>query len=227
MKSINLKKCVKYGLLVLAIGVLGLNYSNLTGAKYKTESEAVTDTARVAKWVSGTEVSLDLFKSSYAATDAALSGKDSVKSADATKVIAPGTTGTYEFSPALSGAAPEVAYKFKFNATGAYTGDWNVNSTAYQPLKFTLSTVNGSDVTKVVEDAELSALVSKLNEAGAGTVIEAGALPSTDTKYRITWNWPFSVDDATDVKDTALADKLASEDLTVELSANVSVEQVD
>ncbi|MFK4566015.1 hypothetical protein [Enterococcus sp. UD-01] len=227
MKSINLKKCAKYGLLVLAIGVLGVNFSNLTGAKYKTESQAVTDTARVAKWISGTTVSLDLFKDSYAATDTALSGKDAVKSADSTKVIAPGTTGTYDFSPALSGDAPEVAYKFKFTAAGAYTGNWNVNSTAYEPLKFTLSTVNGSTVTKLVEDVTLSALVTKINEVGADTVIEAGSLPSTTTKYRITWNWPFSVNDATDIKDTALADKLISEDLTVDLSVTIGVEQVD
>jgi hypothetical protein len=227
MKSINLKKCAKYGLLVLAIGVLGVNFSNLTGAKYKTESQAVTDTARVAKWISGTDVSLDLFKSSYAATDAALSGKDSVKSANSDKVIAPGTTGTYEFAPALSGAAPEVAYKFKFNATGTYTGDWNVASAAYEPLKFSLSSVIGGTETKIIENATLSAFITKLNEAGAATVVEAGSLPSTATKYKITWSWPFSVDDATDIKDTALADKLASENLSVELSANVSVEQVD
>ncbi|MTD41522.1 hypothetical protein GIX45_23445 [Erwinia sp. CPCC 100877] len=226
MKTINWKKCTKYALLVLAFGVFALNYTKMTGAKYKTESETVTDSARVAKWISGSNVTLDLFKDSYAADNETLNGKDSVKSLNAAKVIAPGTTSTYEFTPTIDGEAPEVAYQFKFNATGEYLGDWTVESQAYEPLKFTLVKVEGDTETELAKDTSLSNLVTELNKAGAASVIEAGALPN-NTKFKISWSWPFSVDDATDVKDTALAGKLADGELSVNLSANITVEQVD
>ena len=222
----NWKKKTKYGLLLLILGLVAFNLYNMTGARYYTESEEVKDSARVAKWIDGVDISLDLFKDSYIGQDASLAGADAVKSADGSKVIAPGTTGTYEFSPAIQGSAPEVAYQTNFTASGKYVGDWTADAVIYQPLKFSLvRTVEGENTT-LATNVSLEDLIIALNTAGTGTTYEANTLP-TSTSYTISWEWPFSVDAATDAKDTALAHQLSSGELSVDISAVMDVRQLD
>ena len=226
MTNIFTKKRVRNILAGLLLIVLLLNVLDLTGAKYKTKSETVADNARVAHWISGTSISLDLFKSSYASEDPALAGANSVQSHNGDKVIAPGTTGSYTFSPKIEGNAPEVAYKMGFNAEAAYTGDWNIDSAAYLPVKFSLEKNVDQQTTNIVKEVSLDELITALNNEGETTNFEANQLP-TELSYNIIWNWPYSTSEENDLKDTILATRSLTGALSVNLSAAMSVEQLD
>ncbi|MDH6363752.1 hypothetical protein M2139_000589 [Enterococcus sp. PF1-24] len=227
MENKRKKKQNKLGLLLVLVALLllGVNVLSNTRAKYITKSDEVTETARVAKWFEGATMELDLFKDAYATDDtASYSGENSVKSADGDKVVAPGTTHSYEFSPALTGSAPEVAYRMEFEVTGEYTGDWN----NYYPLLFTLVTTSGGVDTTVVTDVSLDDLIAAMNDSANALVYGPGEVASSEnTKYTISWNWPFSTDEATDEKDTALGLAAIDADLEINLTAAMKAVQID
>ena len=169
-----------------------------TFAKYTTGAKASTG-ARVANWgfSSDNSISFDnLFKDSYNGT---------VKSNDGSKIIAPGTSGSVQFSFAYDdseGNAPEVAYSF----TVAVTGDCANEIKANPDIQFRVDNGEFGTWDKMV--ADLKALSG---ESDGSKNYEPGQLPEAFTaageKHTISWQWLFTDSpetDAQNVVDTAM-----------------------
>lgn len=169
-----------------------------TFAKYTTGAKASTG-ARVANWgfSSDNSISFDnLFKDSYNGT---------VMSNDGSKIIAPGTSGSVQFSFAYDdseGNAPEVAYSF----TVAVTGDCADEIKTNPDIQFRVD--NGEFGTWDKMIADLKALSG---ESDGSKNYEPGQLPEAFTaageKHTISWQWLFTDSpetDAQNVEDTAM-----------------------
>lgn len=169
-----------------------------TFAKYTTGAKASTG-ARVANWgfSSDNSISFDnLFKDSYNGT---------VKSNDGSKIIAPGTSGSVQFSFAYDdseGNAPEVAYSF----TVAVTGDCADEIKANPDIQFRVDNGEFGTWDKMV--ADLKALSG---ESDGSKNYEPGQLPEAFTaageRHTISWQWLFTDSpetDAQNVVDTAM-----------------------
>lgn len=182
-----------------------------TFAKYTTQATG-KDTARVAKWGVTVSTHTDLFATSYTNTNDN-SGTVTVKSTDANKLVAPGTTGTG--LGVTSGGTPEVSYEMKIkldNITAEmpslkYTPASGTEA-SYEPVKF--SVLNGTTLLK--ENLTLAGLTTLFNgtnviykydvadgkyyvdKDGNGTI---DSTPSdTCPNIKIKWEWAY--EDAAD-----------------------------
>lgn len=184
-----------------------------TYARYTSDIIDKTDLARVAKWQLNKSTTIDdLFAVSYKVSDD--DTKTDVLSTD--KVVAPGTSGSYEFS--LSG---EVETNYTIDATISATD--TINTDEYAPIVYTL---DGTEVTDldgdgVVTAKDLAKAIENLYKAADGTtqkVYAAGTV--SESKHTIGWSWAIDGDDA---KDTALGnDATANVSLNVKLTATQS-----
>lgn len=166
-------------------------------AKAQTQKSAfeVDDDTQVWK----TETAIELFKAEYKNAD----GSVTVKSADGSKVIAPGTEGSYTFS--LKNTSESVAdYKIWVEAS------LSSNMTGV-PIETRMTSDNGWLLGGKNSWEQASALdgVSTTNTIGAGRSAE----------YTIYWQWPF--EQGTDAFDTNLADASATADQ--EMSYTVTI----
>lgn len=132
--------------------------------------------------------SFDLFRNAYVNAE----GQTVVASADGSKVVAPGTSGSYEFAVRNTGGQPAT---YQVWAEASQDG-----ASVRIPLRISLA--NGSRTCE--------------NLAAAGELA-----PSNSAVYRIAWEWPFedgaaetSADGSAlrsaDARDTALGDAAAS-----------------
>ena len=190
-----------------------------TFAKYVT-SDTDSDSARVAKWGVEVDVVIDgAFKTEYdiktATTD--LLGETITKSVVASngdELVAPGTEGTLLTKASISGS-PEVAVNITKVADLVLTG-WEIDGAYYCPL--IINGINGLDYANAAtfEAAVEASLAVNVN-------CQANANLAQDTT--VAWSWPFSVNEANDIKDTKLGN-LANAP-TVSFTYKITVTQID
>ena len=207
-------KTMRMILITLLIAMIALVLVSGTYAKY-TSSASGSDTARVAKWsfiVGGNDIvaentfTFDLFKT-IKDTD----GKDEtdVVSANADRVIAPGTSGSFD-----------LVLENKSETSAKYSVTYTVTNTESIPVQFS---VNGTDWKDNIEELNISASDTK-------TKLEANDGTATIT---IQWKWDYEntkenatteEKKATDEKDMTLG-KAGTAKLIVQ--ADVTATQID
>lgn len=199
------KKMGILAVLVMLVAVT-LNAVGGTYAKY-ISSYGITDEARVAKWNFNDTATntIDLFQQSY--TKEKTGDEDGsyvyVASSDAWKVIAPGTSGAYEYQ--VSGTAET---NFKVSQTLKIVNNVKL-ANGYDPLRF--STDGG--VTWVSSD--------KIANIDNETVYPANA--NIIVSGKIEWKWEFET--GNDTFDTELGKKAVEEELTVMVTIGTTVVQ--
>ena len=171
-------KTMKMILITLLIAMITLVLVSGTYAKY-TSSASGSDTARVAKWsftVGGTDIvaentfTFDLFKT---IKDTDGKTETDVVSANADKVIAPGTSGSFD-----------LVLENKSETSAKYGITYTVTNTASIPVQFS---VNGKDWTDNL---------ANVVESDTDTKLAANNGTKTIT---IQWKWAYDGDDTTDV----------------------------
>ena len=196
-----------------------------TFAKYTTSTTG-NDKARVAYWgfddiegFIGTSIDLNLFDGEYDGT---------VKSENGDNVVAPGTSKTIDFGFGYTAAtnakaltagaisAPEVDYTFKVEFAVADDADYDALD-ANPNFYWTLKKAGETDATPYQTVAQLKAAVEAMSgEADGEMRYEAGTLPSAftnaDETHVLGWAWTYTVDNAGDVKDTAMGNALSDLD---------------
>ena len=219
-------RTLRVSALLLALTLITTCFVGGTFAKYTT-SASDDVTARVANW--GFErtnaIVLDsLFSNSYVKNGSA---GDAVKAADdTTLVVAPGTTGTVSFQFKYDEAAknaPEVAYTFTVDTTGSECSI--ADGVLVWSLDGVKCGVNGTF-------NELLAAIKALSGDASGTTEYApNTLPTgfgiDDANHTISWVWDFDNNGAgtNDVRDTALGNADALDDVTVKIT--ITATQVD
>ena len=171
-------KTMKMILITLLIAMIALVLVSGTYAKY-TSSASGSDTARVAKWsftVGGTDIvaentfTFDLFKT---IKDTDGKTETDVVSANADKVIAPGTSGSFD-----------LVLENKSETSAKYGITYTVTNTASIPVQFS---VNGKDWTDNLANVVESDTDTKLDANNGRKTI------------KIQWKWACDGDDTTDV----------------------------
>lgn len=171
-------KTMKMILITLLITMIALVLVSGTYAKY-TSSASGSDTARVAKWsfnvgendiVAKDTFTFDLFKT---ITDTDGKTETDVVSANADKVIAPGTSGSFD-----------LVLENKSETSAKYGITYTVTNTASIPVQFS---VNGKDWTDNL---------ANVVESDTDTKLDANNGTKTIT---IQWKWAYDGDDTTDV----------------------------
>ena len=171
-------KTMKMILISLLIAMIALVLVSGTYAKY-TSSASGSDTARVAKWsftVGGTDIvaentfTFDLFKT---IKDTDGKTETDVVSANADKVIAPGTSGSFD-----------LVLENKSETSAKYGITYTVTNTASIPVQFS---VNGKDWTDNLANVVESDTDTKLDANNGIKTI------------KIQWKWAYDGDDTTDV----------------------------
>lgn len=199
---------------VLLVAVL-LSTCAISGtfAKYVTEAQS-QDSARVAYWgFKDTTFTIeDLFSTSYAGEDGKVLG-----TAD---VIAPGTTNfvTFSFQP-QNATAPEVAYKITVDTEGSQCAD---------------DIVANTNIQWKLDDGEWGTFADLLTaiEALSRETVAAGTFDASwgaTSTHTISWQWLINessdVNDAQNIKDTALGNKTDLDWVTIVI--NIRAEQID
>ena len=204
-----------------------------TFAKYVSEGNGTTSTAKVAKWgVQIQAASTDsAFASSYGKTDNTYTlGENTVVAASDYNVLAPGTSDSGAATITISGT-PEVAARVAITGTVTLTG-WTVNAADYCPIVFTVNSVtyqigdstNDTESAKYFStvsalEAALSAALSSTQDFAPNTAITAGTAGS------ISWSWPFNGNDA---NDTALGNTAATGTApSISITQSATVTQID
>ena len=191
-----------------------------TFAKYVTDGSA-SDEARVAKW--GVTIDAKDDGDSKAVLDADAAGEEAqISVAKEMKLLAPGTKG--DLVNVNVEGKPEVAVivevVFNLDLTG-----WKIGEDEYCPLVFTV---------KVGESTQTFAYttsVAKLEKDVEDYVNAVSQNYAADTDFSkildlaISWEWAYSVDDATDVKDTALGDLNEAPKMKVSYNITMTQEQ--
>lgn len=194
------KKMGILAVLVMLVAVT-LNAVGGTYAKY-ISSYGTTDTARVAKWnfnETTTHTVDDLFKQSYTNANGVY-----VASADGDKVIAPGTSGEYEY-----GATGTAETNFKVTNTLKITNNVKLEN-GYDPLEFSLDGVDWKKADEI--DAVNEETIYAANE----TVTVGG---------KIYWRWLFEGN--SDVLDTELGKKAVTEALKIKVEIGTTIVQTE
>ncbi len=210
-----MKRMSVLAILVLAISITAFSVAG-TYAKY-TSTETISDSARVAKWNIGSTQSVDLFKDSYVGVD----------SDDDSKVIAPGTSGSYDFK--LTGAV-ETNYTIKASVTAEETNGLQGR------VLYSLKNKTTGEYLENAKDTTLAGLKTAIETLYNGnTIYSAGNL--NEDEYTIEWEWVFEktttvneetvVDSTNDTTDTGLGNKAASgtDVPTVSITVDLTVTQ--
>lgn len=216
-----------------------------TFAKYTTSAEG-SDSARVAKWgfESASTISLDdLFKTTYSNAS-----KETVKSSNTEKVIAPGTSGSATFgftydTTSNSVNAPEVAYDFTVSTEGSTIGD------SIEKNKNIVWSLDGTECTATGEKSSWDVLLEKIAGLSGDTSVDSSnnnkiegtkeykagelptefyeATPNGAKEHTVSWNWKFddSNDSNVDKTDTSMGNADSLED--VKLVIKVTATQID
>lgn len=222
-------RMMRLSAILLVAVLLSLSVIGGTWAKYVSNKEQ-SETVTVAKW--GVEVAATVDENVYQSGDVVTDADDTIKLDAATKLIAPGFE--VKFCDFNITGEPEVSAKVSYDATLTLTG-WTLADTSdYCPLVFT---VNGTEY-KIVEDDQndqteeittVAELITAVQNAINGVTTEYAAgtdLSAREQDLVVYVSWVFEVDEATDAKDTFLANKGANVP-TIELSVVCTVEQIN
>ena len=175
-------------------------------AKYITTS-STSEEARVAKWGLNATTTLDLFETSYG---------DFVDG-DEDKVIAPGTSGSFNFIIDSGENAPEVAYTLAANVSATYEGAWGnwISEPNTGPLRFSFGEKS---------NLSLSELVTELETTYTGN-FDPRTLATFD-ETTIAWEWKFS--DEKDALDTSVGNSAANAETkpTVKITVELIAQQI-
>lgn len=194
--------------LLLATIVTGYSVAG-TYAKYVSAID-VTDSARVAKW--NIDLANDATLQSFSLFD-----KDYTDARADEKIVAPGTSGKYEFTLAANNSETtndtEVDYKFSFDVIDEdikgedgttvvtpKTDNTVVTASGYSPLRFRLG-VKGAYDTDTVAYTYYSALNTNkgwltFDELKAALEDDTNTTFTEDKKFVIEWYWFFDEADA-------------------------------
>ena len=196
-----------------------------TFAKY-TSAASAADTARVAKWGidAPASMTLDLFDAAYNG-----SGDTSVASAGTDNVIAPGTTKTATVSLfSVTGAAPEVAYKYEVklesSGDGAAASNTIAKLDALTGFNWTLKKPGDSSATTYATFATLKAAVDGMTANYAPNTMPTGYATGANT-LEIGWAWDFdnaTTAGANDAADTAVGNGADLKAFTLTLTIGAS-----
>ncbi len=168
---------------------LAVEYS---GDEAKQQSERSAFEIKDNEQVWRTETAIDLFRSEYKNADGAVT----VKSADGSKVIAPGTEGSYTFSLKNTSNLP-ADYKVWVKA------ELSSNMEGV-PLQTRMSGGDGW----LLGDRDRWEQAKDLNQVEAVATVDAGKT----AEYTIYWQWPFEQGD--DAADTDLANASAEQEMS-------------
>lgn len=226
-------KLMRAALLLLVLTLITSCFVGGTFAKYTT-SETGKDTARVAKWGVVIDAEGETFAKKYATDTANVAGTiaysvvstDADVSADADKVIAPGTRGDM-VKMTITGK-PEVAVSVNYAADFEVEG-WTVNGNFYCPLQIKVgkTTIDGATFTDVgrFKDEVKKAISKCSGNYAAGTDLSTTGV----TAPSVSWVWPFENTDTStgtknNDKDTALGD---AGNAKISLAITTTVTQID
>lgn len=213
-------KLMRAALLLLVLTLVTSCFVGGTFAKYTARAEG-SDTARVAKW--GVEITANgaTFANKYATDTGNVVGTiaNSVVSANADKVIAPGTKGNM-VGMTITGT-PEVAVSVNYAANFKVEG-WTVDDKFYCPLQIKVGStmIDGVKFNNAVafENAVNTEISTYNKNYAAGTDLSTASV----TTPSVSWEWPFSEDD---IKDTALGNLPIAP--TVSLTVTTTVDQIN
>lgn len=230
-------KMMRLASLLLVLVLMTSSVVGGTFAKYVTRGSA-QDSARVAEWGVEVVATSDMFAKTYEKTDSSFSlVTDTVISNGLhdtiNDVVAPGTKKDDASAITITGT-PEVATRITYSATVTLDGWVAPDNTFYCPLIFTLTNKEDAVLAKItganynsaaeLKDAIENAVAGFSGEYYPNTVL--GNQPKTE--LHLAWEWPFSLSEELDVKDTYLGDQADDGNYaTVDVKLNVIVEQVD
>ena len=163
-------------LLVLSIAFVG------TLARY-VKAGSGSDQAVAAEFGLNIPATFDLFADSYTNVEADEDGK---------KIIAPGTSGSYDF--VVTGTS-EVAYTVSADITLEYSEEWD----DYAPLQFSIDGENWMTFEE---------FKTKLSDELSEELMAPNSTYSSENS--INWRWPFQVSTENDLKDTAIGQAAAT-----------------
>ena len=195
-----------------------------TFAKYVT-GQNTSDSARVAKW--GVRVTIqgdDLLKTSYATDDTTnYSGAVSVESNNGNNVVAPGTSGSAEFSIV---GTPEVAVQIDIdfairNDVVLPADSVDGQTDDYYPLVFTLKQIE--DANGAVAQADQVLVTGTLADIKDFLDDYSGAqyAPNTNLKSVFVLSWEWAYESGNDAADTLLGDIMAGVETVDDSSVKV------
>lgn len=195
-----------------------------TFAKYATSGNG-NDSARVAKW--GVEIA---YSSDEITAHTGETTQD-IRISASEELLAPGAHG--ELGKIVITGTPEVALNITYTATVEIKGDWTYTpvggaASLYFPLDIK---VNGTpvDLSSCVDIADVADAIKDAIEAedNGTTVVAPDTTLDGNYDVEVTWEWAF---DGEDVKDTALGNNAAkpgAEALSISVTIDCLVEQVD
>ena len=229
-------KLMRAALLLLVLTLITSCFVGGTFAKYTT-SKTGSDTARVAKWGVTVTAHGETFAKTYATDTKGVAGAagaivNSVVSADADKVVAPGTKGDM-VKMTITGT-PEVAVRVNYTADFKVE-DWTVDGKFYCPLHIKVGSTwydgTGYDSKDAFETAVSKAISDLSGNYDAGTNLRSENV----TEPSVSWEWPYENTGAstdtgvknhqTNEKDTALGNLETAP--TVSLTVTTTVTQID
>lgn len=196
-----------------------------TFAKYTTAGTG-TDSARVAKFGVKIEANGSTFAKEYATDDQHVVGTITKSVVSTENVIAPGTKGSM-VSMTISGT-PEVAVQVNYTADVELNGSWtDAQNKFYCPLQIKIGTTTIDGHTFTSKDAFIQAIEAEISSFSAS--YEPGTnLTTTAVTPAVSWEWPFSVSEENDVKDTYLGDQAAEGNASsISVSVTTTVTQID
>lgn len=213
-------KLMRAALLLLVLTLITSCFVGGTFAKYTTSAEGF-DTARVAKWGVVITAHGETFAKTYATDTENVVGTiaNSVVSANANKVIAPGTKGNM-VGMTITGT-PEVAVSVNYVANFKVEG-WTVDDKFYCPLQIKVGStmIDGVKFNNAAafENAVNTEISTYNKNYAAGTDLSTASV----TTPSVSWEWPFSEDD---IKDTKLGNLETAP--IVSLTVTTTVNQID
>lgn len=213
-------KLMRAALLLLVLTLITSCFVGGTFAKYTTSAEG-SDTARVAKWGVVITAHGETFAKTYATDTENVVGTiaNSVVSANANKVIAPGTKGNM-VGMTITGT-PEVAVSVNYAANFKVEG-WTVDDKFYCPLQIKVGStmIDGATFNNAAAfENDVNTEISTYNKNyAAGTDLSTASV----TTPSVSWEWPFNEDD---IKDTKLGNLETAP--TVSLTVTTTVDQIN
>lgn len=210
-------------LIIVLLIVLLISTSLLgrTLARYITSGTLADDVVRVARWGVQVTGSGTMFSDSYSTDDLGYSGDYTVISANQDLVVAPGT-GETSGNFTITGT-PEVAARIELVDKGSSISGWDYDpdntGTYYEPVVWTLEKYG--EATPILSGGSLEDLIDELEN------LTIDVAPNTDLStegfdYTISWEWPFTGNDA---GDTYYGDRATAP--TITLAIDIVVTQID
>lgn len=214
-------KLMRAALLLLVLTLITSCFVGGTFAKYTT-SGIGQDTARVAKWGVVITANGATFANTYATDTENVAGTIANSVVSANKVVAPGTKGNM-VGMTITGT-PEVAVSVSYAANFKVEG-WTVGDNFYCPLQIKVGSImiDGASFNNAAafENAVNTEISTYSKNYAAGTDLSTASV----TTPSVSWEWPFSVNEADDTKDTALGNLETAP--TVSLTVTTTVDQIN